>query len=344
MTIAVVGGGIGGLAAALRLSQLGLTADIYERSVDPIDKVCGEGLLPAGVQVLRKLGVSPERLGHPYHGLRFVCGSQTLEMHFFDDEPGYGIRRDLLDRVMRDCVINAQGVRLHLGARFRTDDSRPNFSIIAADGIHSTLARSSGCAVAFTSRIGVRFRMDMPALDMVEVHFFPFGEVYLTPVASHCVSVAFLLDTHETIPPGGGASERITALFYEYFPNYNGVPLSDFGTRAPVRSSVAGPWPKFPLVGDALAAFDPITGGGMTFALISAWLAAKFIHTPGVFYKEISPVVRTFHRMERALYMLKGGRLATATFLRLGSLFPVASRTILRQYAHLPRLLSLTLR
>ena len=105
-------------------------------------------------------------------------------MKFSDDRPGYGIRRDLLDRAMRESVTSAKRVHLHLGSKFQANEAERDVTFIAADGIHSTLARSCGCAVAFTSRIGVRFRMDAPALDMVEVHFFPFGEVYLTPPRS----------------------------------------------------------------------------------------------------------------------------------------------------------------
>jgi hypothetical protein len=186
--------------------------------------------------------------------------------------------------------------------------------------------------------------MDAPALDMVEVHFFPFGEVYFTPIAPRCVSVAFLLNSSKSIRKGISVADQMARLFYETFPNYRGAALSDFGTRSPVRSRVAGPWPNFPLIGDALAAFDPITGGGMTFALISGWLAAKFIDAPQVFYREIAPIVRTFRGIERFLLLLKGGRFATAGILRLGSLLPFVPRTILQQYAQLPRRLSIVLR
>ena len=63
--ILVVGGGPGGLAAALHARAQGLSVIVAEPRDSPIDKACGEGLMPGGLDVLASLGVDPA--GMPFH-------------------------------------------------------------------------------------------------------------------------------------------------------------------------------------------------------------------------------------------------------------------------------------
>ena len=54
----VVGGGPAGIAAALAARQHGLEVTVADACRPPIDKPCGEGLMPDGIAALQKLGVS----------------------------------------------------------------------------------------------------------------------------------------------------------------------------------------------------------------------------------------------------------------------------------------------
>ena len=55
--LVVVGGGPVGLAAAIAARQRGLEVLLADKSRPPIDKPCGEGVMPEGVSALRALGV-----------------------------------------------------------------------------------------------------------------------------------------------------------------------------------------------------------------------------------------------------------------------------------------------
>src|SRR5260370_7419362 len=69
----VIGGGPAGLAAAIAARQRGLTVAVADGSRPPIDKPCGEGLMPDGRAALAELGVSvPARDSHPFRGISFV--------------------------------------------------------------------------------------------------------------------------------------------------------------------------------------------------------------------------------------------------------------------------------
>ena len=54
----VVGGGPAGLATAIGLVRRGVAARVIERRTAPLDKACGEGIMPAGVRALEALGVA----------------------------------------------------------------------------------------------------------------------------------------------------------------------------------------------------------------------------------------------------------------------------------------------
>ena len=53
----VAGGGPGGLATAIYAAQAGLEAVVVERRRGPIDKACGEGLMPGALAALGRLAV-----------------------------------------------------------------------------------------------------------------------------------------------------------------------------------------------------------------------------------------------------------------------------------------------
>ncbi len=53
----VVGGGPVGLATAIEAAQAGMSAAVLERRGSPVDKACGEGLMPSARASLHRLGV-----------------------------------------------------------------------------------------------------------------------------------------------------------------------------------------------------------------------------------------------------------------------------------------------
>ena len=67
--------------------------------------------------------------------------------------------------------------------------------LVGADGLHSVVRRSTGIAatVGVPRRVGLRRHYRVaPWSEFVEVHWSPWGEAYVTPVADDCVGVAIL--------------------------------------------------------------------------------------------------------------------------------------------------------
>lgn len=156
--VVVVGGGIGGLSAALALRAAGAEVTVYEQAAELGEVGAGVGLYPNSMRILHRLGVADSiiRHGAPIDGwwMRAPGGSVLSNQVAGRDGPiGFlGMYRpDLVAALMAGLP---RGV-LHTGHRcvaFSQDDRSAVVTfdngvsveadvVVAADGIHSTLQR-----------------------------------------------------------------------------------------------------------------------------------------------------------------------------------------------------------
>ncbi|MGW3370313.1 FAD-dependent oxidoreductase, partial [Streptosporangium canum] len=75
--VLVAGGGPAGLATAIHAALAGMEAVVVEPRPTPVDKACGEGLMPSGAAALRSLGVPVE--GRPLRGIRYLDGRRRVD-------------------------------------------------------------------------------------------------------------------------------------------------------------------------------------------------------------------------------------------------------------------------
>ncbi len=65
----IAGAGIAGSALAIHLARRGHSVVLVERCSFPREKPCGEGLMPAGVAALERLGIDAAGLGAEFYGI-----------------------------------------------------------------------------------------------------------------------------------------------------------------------------------------------------------------------------------------------------------------------------------
>lgn len=313
--IAVVGGGIAGLNVALRLLRAGHRVTLFEKQRGSIDKVCGEGLLPFGVQHLHALGLAEAVLaiGTPFHGIEYRLGTRAVQGDFAAGAIGIGVPRGRLDQLLRAACDGFPGFRRLNGHKATLDDLQAFDRFIGADGVHSPLARAHGRRVRMGRRLGVRFRVQAAPPRRVRVAFFDFGEIYVTPIARDAVSVAMLLDGRRT-PRGPQLQPWCCDHFRRAFPEYDGA-LSHFATRGHIVAAFRGARPDFHLVGDALHTFDPISGAGMSAALAAGAACVAHLDAPAAYYRAIAPVIRSVDNFTRVILAFRGGGLRTRLML-----------------------------
>src|SRR5690554_3283845 len=200
----VVGGGPVGLAAAIEARLAGLSVTVVEPRTGPIDKACGEGLMPGAVPLLERLGVRPH--GHPLLGVGYYSQSRRVE-HRFARGSGLGVRRTVLhaalskraSRLGVEVVTGrADAIQQHEGSvTVSVGTARiEGLWLIGCDGLHSTVARQVGLARPGRTRgrrYGIRQHFAVePWTDLIEVHYGLAAELYVTPVAGELVGVAML--------------------------------------------------------------------------------------------------------------------------------------------------------
>ena len=92
----IVGGGPAGLTAAIAARQKGFRVTVADGSAPPIEKPCGEGMLPETLSALQALGVNIGRGdGQKFPGISFIEDGLRVYADFTDGQ-GLGLRRTIL--------------------------------------------------------------------------------------------------------------------------------------------------------------------------------------------------------------------------------------------------------
>ncbi|HZP25228.1 MAG TPA: NAD(P)/FAD-dependent oxidoreductase [Terriglobales bacterium] len=282
--VCIIGGGPAGLAAALALRRTGLDVIVADAAHPPIDKACGEGIMPDGLAALSELGVGLDRQqGAPFTGIRLINGAQTVEAPF-QRGAGLGIRRIALHQQLVDTAAHA-GVRLLWKHRFKglapgqvlLDGQVVRCRwIVGADGQQSRTRYHAGLEPDRPGRVRFGMRQHFriaPWSDFVEVHWSDCGEMYVTPVGQDEVCVAFLssgrnLRFDHALPHFPALQLRLKKAIVEE--PARGAVTSSRRLGRVQRRDVA-------LIGEAAGSVDSITGEGLAISFRQAMALADAV-------------------------------------------------------------------
>jgi menaquinone-9 beta-reductase len=274
--VLIVGGGPAGIATAIAASLKGLRTVLVEARKPPIDKACGEGLLPEAVASLRRLGIHLEfSAAYPFSGIRFTDQVSSASARISKGE-AFGLRRPLLQRLLVDRAEKA-GVCFLWGTRVSRFDSDgahtergfvPCRWIVGADGQNSSVRKCARLRVRRVhSRFGFRRHYSIaPWTDLVEVHWGERCQMILTPTGVSEICISFMTSDPQL------RIERALGEFSEVASRLRGIQpasteigaLSSLGrARAATRRNIA-------LVGDASCTVDGVSGQGLSLAFQQA--------------------------------------------------------------------------
>ncbi|PJJ53310.1 NAD(P)/FAD-dependent oxidoreductase [Hymenobacter chitinivorans] len=293
MDVLIIGGGLGGLTAALDLRQRGYAVTLVERKHYPFHKVCGEYVSNEVLPYLRRLGADPAPLG-PAAITRFVLSSPAGRMLTSPlDLGGFGISRYQLDYFLFQLAQD-RGVVFHQPATVTEvafDEAANEHRVTLADGrqlsarvvlgaygkranLDRQLQRSF-----FQQRspyLGVKYhlRLDFPR-DTIALHNFADGYAGLSAIEDDKYCFCYLttrqnLKAHSTI---GAMQEQVLArnphlgrvlreaeFLYEQPEVINEI---SFAPKNCVEDHVL-------MCGDAAGLITPLCGNGMAMAIHGA--------------------------------------------------------------------------
>lgn len=151
--VGIVGGGIGGIAAAVALHRIGIDVSVYEREEQLREVGAGMMLWPNATRVLRELGLLDQVMARSGWNTHFLVRKSTGKIlmrialgHF--DVPAVCMRRAdllsiLLSALPRECLrLGHQFERLKqdkdkVRLYFKGDRAEEHDAVVAADGIRS---------------------------------------------------------------------------------------------------------------------------------------------------------------------------------------------------------------
>lgn len=304
----MVGGGIGGLATALALSQRGWRVEVLERSARFEEVGAGISLWPNALRALDALGqgdaVRRQALVQEEAGIRNAAGDWLLRTDTGTLERRFGpivvLHRHALLRTLVAALpggallpgVEVAGVEVRQGRpQVITDDGdvRGPDLVVGADGIRSTVRRSRWREARPPRYAGyTAWRLIVPAPatpppvgeiwgrgERVGVAPLPDGQLYLFATANRPAGAR---------SRGGEAAElrRRFATWRPPVPQLLGSPsvgpvlCHDIEELPALRSFVSGP---VVLVGDAAHAMTPNLGQGACQALEDAVTLAAVLET-----------------------------------------------------------------
>jgi len=338
--VLVIGGGPAGLAAAIAMRQRGIDVLLADALIPPIDKACGEGIMPDSRRTLALFGVNLNSThGAFFRGITFCDDRSTATANFSSGE-GIGLRRVVLHSLLVNRAREV-GVRMRWGAPVTlTAGQSPVLAgkrvtyryLIGADGQTSRVRTWAGLnrGTLHTRRFGFRTHyLVTPWNSNVEVHWGPYGQAYVTPVADDeiCISIVtrfpWLARTAQVIDCIPVLREKLRCA--QITSRERGSITTTRTLHRVVRGNVA-------LLGDASGSADAITGEGLAMAFRQSILLAESIKSASLtpYAEGHSSTLRIPQSMARSLLLMD----------RL----PAARRKVLRVFAREPLLFEKLLR
>jgi menaquinone-9 beta-reductase len=292
---AIIGGGLSGLALSIQLAKAGKSVALFEKEEYPFHKVCGEYISNESIPFLESLGLDLSKFNSPIISELFLSSPSGIAIQRKLDIGGRGLSRYHLDeQLYKIAVANGAIVfaktkvqrinyshncfEIHFGneiiySRTVAGAYGKNSNIDAQTGRKYTAENEQNLFVAVKHHIRTDFDT-----RRVEMHNFPNGYCGLSAIENGFVNMSYIsrasnLKKAGSIPNMEKQILSSNPFLKKYFDTASFVfekPLTIshlfFGIKKPVHDQML-------MLGDAAGNIAPLSGNGMSMALLSSKLA-----------------------------------------------------------------------
>jgi 2-polyprenyl-6-methoxyphenol hydroxylase-like FAD-dependent oxidoreductase len=325
--VLVVGAGPAGLATAIAAAAKGLRVMVADARRPPINKPCGEGLLPEAVEALSTIGIElNSSRGFPLEGFRFSDDSHSISAPIKHGR-AFGVRRTVLHNLLVARAAEV-GVQFRWGARvstFAPAEARVNGEsvhyrwLVGADGLNSSVRRwgkFNWPRISCRTRFGFRRHFAIvPWSKSVEVYWGKRFQMVVTPTHAEDVCVSFFSrDPKLRIDDGLAEFPEVARRLA----NAHGT-TPEQGSIVGLTSSWRVASKRVALVGDASCSVDGIAGHGLSLGLQQAVALADALSLGDLLpYRSAHrKIVRMPLRMTRLLLLMDASGWIRRKTLRL---------------------------
>lgn len=305
--IAIVGGGLAGLALSIQSAKAGFSVVLFEKEIYPFHRVCGEYISVESWDFIESLGIPLSKLQLPIVNRLMVTAPNGNYIEQSLDLGGFGISRYTIDQELYEL---AKGLGVRLEAGVKVDDivfDNELFhihsvlgSIYARVAVGSFGKRSNldvkwkrpfilGKQKQLDNFIGVKYHIDIDwPNDLIALHNFKDGYCGISNIEAGKTCLCYLT-TAQNLKAHGGSIEAMEQAVLKANPYLKDIlekavhlyeaPVTiaqiSFEQKSLVENHVL-------MVGDAGGMITPLCGNGMSMALHGSKLA----------YEAIAPFLR----------------------------------------------------
>ncbi len=365
--IAIIGGGLAGLALSIQCSRAGFKTILFEKETYPFHRVCGEYISLESRDFLESLGLQLTDMHLPVISRLLVTAPNGNRIEQRLDLGGIGISRYLIDYELYK-LAKANGVHIQEG--IKVDDihyENNSFAIHSAIGAIN-VSVAAGCFgkrsnidvkwkrkfvsaknKGLNNYIGVKYHIktEWPD-DLIALHNFKDGYCGISKVEDGKCCLCYLT-TAQNLKENGNSIAALETNVLEANPHLKNIlsngeklfqePVTiaqiSFATKKQVENNLL-------MIGDAGGMITPLCGNGMSMALHGSKLAfqaiEKFLHNKINRHEMETQYSREWKTqfskrlaMGRIIQQLFGKRWVTNLFIKIVKPFPGFIKFLVRQ-------------
>ncbi len=360
--VAIIGGGLAGLALSIELSSKGFDVVLFEKNHYPFHKVCGEYISNESLDYLAYLGVNLKMMGAAKIDRFSLSTSSGARMSTHLPFGGIGISRYTLDNALAS-ISRSQGTTIlenttvlsaHDGKLETTAGDFSAKVVLGAQGKRSIIDKQLHRPFITTplatehNFIGVKYHVkaDLPK-DLIELHLFKNGYCGISAIEEDKYCLCYLSKASnlkpamsiEELESNVLSQNPILKDYFSRFENLYDQPkvISQVNFQNKEKGN-----PSILFAGDAAGLIAPLSGNGMSMALHSAHLLQAEVvgHLKG--QQDLNGALSNYTRQWNAAF---GNRFSFSRWMqraffseyfmeslvKTANIFPPLAQTIIKQ-------------